>query len=61
MHLHRAFPADDLGLRRSVSHFYCDDKKISADDARKIAGSWGKWRGLAGFYVITGFLRDIKI
>ena len=61
MHLNRAFPTDDLGLRRSVSHFYCDDKKISADDARKIAGRWGKWRGLAGFYVIAGFLRDKKL
>lgn len=61
MQLHRAFPADDLGLRRSVSHFYGDDKKISADDARKIAGRWGKWKGLAGFYVIAGFLMDKKL
>ncbi len=61
MHRHQAFPADDLGLRRSISHFYCDDKKISADSARKIADRWGKWRGLAGFYIIAGFMRDIKI
>lgn len=61
MHRHRAFPADDLGLRRSISHFYCNDEKISADDARKIAGRWGKWRGLAGFYLIVGVFRDIKI
>ena len=61
MHRHRAFPADDLGLRRSISHFYCNDKKITADDARKIAGEWGKWRGLAGFYLIAGEIRGIKI
>lgn len=61
MHRHRAFPADDLGLRRSISHFYCNDEKISADDARKIASRWGKWRGLAGFYLIVGVFRDIKI
>jgi DNA-3-methyladenine glycosylase II len=61
MHRHRAFPADDLGLRRSISHFYCNDKKITADDARKIAVKWGKWRGLAGFYLIAGEMRDIKI
>ena len=61
MHRHRAFPADDLGLRRSISHFYCNDERISADDARKIAGRWGKWRGLAGFYLIVGVFRDIKI
>lgn len=61
MHRHRAFPADDIGLRRSISHFYCNDERISADDARKIAGKWGKWRGLAGFYLIVGVFRDIKI
>lgn len=61
MHRHRAFPADDLGLRRSISHFYCNDEKISADDAREIAAKWGKWRGLAGFYIIVGVFRDIKI
>ncbi len=61
MHRHRAFPADDLGLRRSISHFYCNDKKITADDARKIAGKWGKWRGLAGFYLIAGEIRGIII
>ncbi len=61
LHRHQAFPADDLGLRRSISHFYCNDERISADDARKIATKWGKWRGLAGFYLIVGMIRDIKI
>ena len=61
MHRHRAFPADDLGLRWSISHFYCNDAKISADDARKIAAQWGKWRGLAGFYLIVGVFRDVKL
>ncbi len=61
MHRHRAFPADDLGLRRSISHFYCNDRKISADDARKLAAQWGKWKGLAGFYLIVGVFRDLKI
>lgn len=61
MHRHQAFPADDLGLRRSISHFYCNDEKISADNARKIATRWGKWRGLAGFYLIVGMFRDVKL
>ncbi len=61
MHRHRAFPADDLGLRRSISHFYCNDKKITADDAWKIADKWGKWRGLAGYYLIAGEMRGIEI
>jgi DNA-3-methyladenine glycosylase II len=45
-------PADDLGLRRTISHFYCDDKKISGTEARKVAERWGKWKGLAAFYLI---------
>lgn len=45
-------PADDLGLRRIVSHFYCGGKKISGREARKVAEKWGKWRGLAAFYLI---------
>jgi DNA-3-methyladenine glycosylase II len=47
-----AMPADDLGLRRAISHFYCRDKKISSEEARRIAEKWGKWKGLAGFYLI---------
>ncbi|HTX61332.1 MAG TPA: DNA-3-methyladenine glycosylase 2 family protein, partial [Methanobacterium sp.] len=60
MHRYRAFPADDLGLKRSISHFYCNEEKISSDDALKIAARWGKWRGLAGFYLIVGEFRDLK-
>jgi DNA-3-methyladenine glycosylase II len=52
MHKLEAFPADDIGLRRAISHYYCSDKRISADDAREIADVWGKYKGLAGFYLI---------
>jgi DNA-3-methyladenine glycosylase II len=45
-------PADDLGLRRTISHYYCDDKKISGIEARRVAEKWGKWKGLAAFYLI---------
>ena len=45
-------PADDLGLRRIISHYYCGDKKISGAEARKVAERWGKWKGLAAFYLI---------
>jgi DNA-3-methyladenine glycosylase II len=45
-------PADDLGLRRIISHHYCGDNKISGTEARKIAEKWGKWKGLAAFYLI---------
>jgi DNA-3-methyladenine glycosylase II len=55
-HCHQAFPADDLGLRKAISQYYCDDKKISADNARQIANKWGKWKGLAAYYILVSYL-----
>jgi DNA-3-methyladenine glycosylase II len=60
MHKLEAFPADDIGLRRAISHYYCDDKRISSETARKIAARWGKWKGLAGFYLIVAEMINIK-
>ena len=54
-------PADDLGLRRVVSHYYTNGEPISGDKLRKIANSWGKWSGLAAFYLIVADLMSIKI
>ena len=45
-------PADDLGLRRIISHYYGSDNRISGTEARKVAERWGKWKGLAAFYLI---------
>ena len=56
-----AFPADDLGLRRVISHYYCGDEEISGEEARKIAEKWGKWKGLASFYLIIATAMDIRI
>jgi DNA-3-methyladenine glycosylase II len=42
-----ALPADDLGLRRTISHYYCKGKMITPAEARQIAKGWGKWKGLA--------------
>jgi DNA-3-methyladenine glycosylase II len=53
-------PADDLGLRRCISHYYCSDKKISGDEAREIAEKWGKWKGLASFYLMIAEMLGIK-
>ncbi|MDD1706674.1 MAG: hypothetical protein LUO81_00550 [Methanoregulaceae archaeon] len=52
--LHRldTIPADDLGLRGAISLRYCDGKKINGEEARKIAKRWGKYRGLACFYLL---------
>lgn len=56
-----SIPADDIGIRRVISHYYCDGKKISSDEARKIAKKWGKWKGLASFYLIIAEMMNIKI
>jgi DNA-3-methyladenine glycosylase II len=52
MQKHEVIPADDLGLRRVISHYYFGDRKISGQEARRIADKWGKWKGLAAFYLI---------
>jgi DNA-3-methyladenine glycosylase II len=52
MHRLDAFPADDLGLRRAIVQRYHIDGKLSGDEARKIAEQWGKWKGLAAFYLL---------
>lgn len=56
-----AFPADDLGLRRVISHYYRFNRKISSEEARKVAEKWGTWKGLAGFYLIMAAAMDIQI
>jgi DNA-3-methyladenine glycosylase II len=56
-----AIPADDLGLKRTISHYYCNDKKISSKDARSIAKRWGRWKGLAGFYLIMAERLGIEV
>ncbi len=55
-----ALPADDIGLRRVISHYYCGGKRITAEQARKIAEAWGKWRGLAAFYLIVAEMLNIE-
>ncbi len=55
-----ALPADDLGLRRVISHFYCGDRKISAEEARRIAEKWGRWKGLAGGYLIFAEMLGVR-
>ncbi len=52
-------PADDLGLRDHVSHYYFrGEGRVSSEEVRKVAVGWGKWMGIAGFYVVmAGMLR----
>jgi DNA-3-methyladenine glycosylase II len=53
MQKYDVIPADDLGLRRVISHFYFDGEKIAPDDAREMAQKWGEWKGLASFYLVV--------
>ena len=61
MHKLESFPADDIGLRRIISHYYCNDKEITAMEGRRIAENWGKWKGLAGYYLLIAEKLGIKI
>jgi len=56
-----ALPADDLGLRRVISHYYCDGKMITGAEARRIAKNWGDWKGLAAYYLIVADMKDIEL
>jgi len=45
-------PADDLGVRRTVSKFYFDGKNISGDEVRKLTEKWGAFKRDVIFYLI---------
>ena len=56
-----ALPADDLGLRRTISNYYCGEKPITSSEARKIAENWGKWKGLAAYYLIVAEMKNLQV
>jgi DNA-3-methyladenine glycosylase II len=56
-----ALPADDFGIRRVISTYYCGGKPIKTAEAREIAKAWGNWKGLAAYYLIIAEVRDIVI
>jgi DNA-3-methyladenine glycosylase II len=56
-----AMPADDIGLRRIISHYYNDNTRISSIEARRIAMKWGRWKGLAAYYLVVADIMDLKI
>jgi DNA-3-methyladenine glycosylase II len=45
-------PADDLGVRRTISKFYFNDKNISGDEVRKLTEKWGALKRDIIFYLI---------
>lgn len=54
-------PADDFGIRRVISTYYCDGKSIKTKEARSIAEKWGKWKGLAAYYLIVAEAKGITV
>ncbi len=54
-------PADDFGIRRVISTYYYKGKPIKQAEAREIAKAWGKWKGLAAFYLIIAEAKGIFI
>ena len=54
-------PAEDFGIRRVISAYYCGGRPIEAAEAREIAKAWGKWKGLAAFYLILAEVRGITV
>lgn len=56
-----ALPADDLGLRRDIARYYCNERKISGSEAREIAERWGQWKGLAGFYLVMASRLGVEL
>ena len=50
-----AIPADDVALRRLISHYYFNGAKVSNKQARDLAEErWGQYRGYAAFYLMYG-------
>jgi len=56
-----AVPADDLGVRRSISRLFFKGRPATADMVRDLANGWGNWRGLAAFYVIVADLYGMDL
>jgi DNA-3-methyladenine glycosylase II len=56
-----ALPADDLGLKRVISRYYCQRRAISSSEVRNIAKNWSKWKGLAAYYLVVADMKNIEI
>ncbi len=60
MHRFEAIPAGDVGIRRALSRYFRDGVRMTAEEARELAGPWGRWKGLAAFYVMMADWLDIS-
>jgi DNA-3-methyladenine glycosylase II len=61
MQRYDVLPADDFGIRRVISNYYCNGRPIKAQEAREIAKAWGKYCGLAAFYLIIAEVKGLVV
>ncbi|MDR0471862.1 MAG: DNA-3-methyladenine glycosylase 2 family protein [Nitrososphaerota archaeon] len=54
-------PADDFGIKRVISTYYYGGKSIKTPEAQETAQTWGKWQGLAAFYLILAEAKNILV
>jgi DNA-3-methyladenine glycosylase II len=47
-------------LRRTISRYYCGGKAITSLEAREIAKRWGRWKGLAAYYLVVAEMLEIE-
>ena len=61
--LHRlvVVPVKDIGLRRIMSRYYNNGDPVSSDKIYEITKPWGKWSGLAIFYLVIADLMSLDI
>ena len=45
-------PADDLGVKRTVSKFYSDGRNLSGDEVRELTEKWGAFKKHIIYYLI---------
>ncbi len=54
-------PADDLGVRRAFAKLFLNSTDTTAEEVRRIAKPWGRWRGLIGYYVLVSYEMGIRL
>lgn len=54
-----SIPADDVGLQSKIALYYGYPGKVSSARLRRVAESWGRHRGLGGYYLIVAHHLEI--
>lgn len=50
-------PADDIGIRNAVTHFYRYKNQVNGREVRRRAEEWGQYKGCAAFYLLFAYQR----